>query len=58
MVYIWTNRYLQGNSYVKNGTTPINDSNYSFIVIKVEDIEVTRVTQSYRKLRVSYFLIL
>ncbi len=58
MVSIWTSKYSQGYTYVKNTITPINSDNWSFIEIKTEDIEVVKNTNGYKKFLVNYFLML
>lgn len=58
MVSIWTNRYSKGYTYVKNTITSIESGNWSFIEIKIDDIEVVRNTNGYRKFLVDDFLML
>ena len=58
MVSIWTNKYSQGYSSLKNTITAINDSMCSFLEMKMENIIAIRDIQNYEKFLVGYFLIL
>jgi len=55
MVFIWTNRYSQGYSSAKNSIMAKNDSNCSFLEIKMEILMVDRDIQNYKKFLVGYF---
>ena len=55
MVFIWTNIYSQGYSYVKNGAISLNGDHLDIIKIKIEDIGVIRNDKSFKKFLVDYF---
>ncbi len=58
MVFIWTNKYSQDYTYVKNAITLINNNNSSFIKMKRGDIGVIQNTNGYKKFLVDCFLML
>jgi len=58
MVSIWTNKYSQSYTYVKNRITLINGNNWSLIEMKRGNIGVIKNTNGYKKFVVCSFLML